>query len=185
MTGKIRVVASSGGHHTPLPKKHILLIFYVDEESFWLLAFYDLYRKLIQRYNHFQGVILSWKSGLYSTQWTRLEFLHWFFVGGVTSFCIPLAFLGIKDLRKNKKRPRKFSKAIAKATDTFYRNDFFSLYWLFWQKNSADRSYLTLWVFLIFINFLSDEVFWPAGHFFGYWVVVSQKGIPIGLQATL
>ena len=100
MTGKIRVVASSGGHHTPLPKKHILLIFYVDEESFWLLAFYDLYRKLIQRYNHFQGVILSWKSGLYSTQWTRLEFLHWFFVGGVTSFCIPLAFLGIKDFRK-------------------------------------------------------------------------------------
>ena len=37
-------------------------------------------------------------------------------------FCIPLDFLGIKDLRKNKKRPRKFSKAIAKATDQFYRN---------------------------------------------------------------
>ena len=47
-------------------------------------------------------------------------------MGGVTThthgFCIPLDFLGIKDLRKNKKRPRKFSKAIAKATDTFYRN---------------------------------------------------------------
>ena len=47
-------------------------------------------------------------------------------MGGVTShtygFCIPPDFLGINDLRKNKKRPRKFSKAIAKAIDTFYRN---------------------------------------------------------------
>ena len=36
-----------------------------------------------------------------------------------TSFLHTLDFLGIKDLRK--KRPRKFSKAIAKARDTFYR----------------------------------------------------------------
>ena len=52
--------------------------------------------------------------------------LGWLIVGVVTThtygFLIPLDFLGIKDLRKNKKRPRKFSKAIAKATDPFYRN---------------------------------------------------------------
>jgi hypothetical protein len=55
-----------------------------------------------------------------------MGFLGWLIVGVVTThtygFCIPLDFLGIKDLRKNKKRPRKFSKAIAKATDTFHRN---------------------------------------------------------------
>jgi hypothetical protein len=41
-------------------------------------------------------------------------------LGGNTTyihdFCIPLDFLGIKDLKKNKKRPKNFSKAIAKAT---------------------------------------------------------------------
>ena len=53
-----------------------------------------------------------------------MEFLRWFFVGGVTShtygFCIPLDFIGIKDLGKIKKRPRKFSKAIAKAMLAFF-----------------------------------------------------------------
>ena len=34
-------------------------------------------------------------------------------------FCIPLDFLGIKGLKKNKKRPKKFSKAIAKPTAPF------------------------------------------------------------------
>ena len=29
-----------------------------------------------------------------------------------------------------------------------------------------------------------DKVFWPAGPFFGSGVVISQKGIPIGLQNT-
>ena len=46
-------------------------------------------------------------------------------MGGVTThtngFCIPLDFLGIKDLKKIKKA-KKISKALAKATDTFYRN---------------------------------------------------------------
>ena len=36
----------------------------------------------------------------------------------IHDFCIPLDFLGIKDLQKNKKRPTFFSKAIDKATDT-------------------------------------------------------------------
>jgi hypothetical protein len=44
-------------------------------------------------------------------------------LGGNTTyihdFCIPLDFLGIKDLKKNKKRPKKISKAIAKATAPF------------------------------------------------------------------
>ena len=35
---------------------------------------------------------------------------------------------------------------------------------------------------MIFINFLSDEIFGPAGPFFGSGVVVSQNLIPIGLQ---
>ena len=38
---------------------------------------------------------------------------------------------------------------------------------------------------MIFKNFLSDEIFWPAGPFFGSGVVVSQNSIPIGLQGTL
>ena len=39
---------------------------------------------------------------------------------------------------------------------------------------------------LVFSNFLSSvEVFWPAGPFFGSGVVISQKGIPIGLRDTL
>ena len=38
---------------------------------------------------------------------------------------------------------------------------------------------------MIFSNFLSDEIFWPAGPFFGSGVVVSQNLIPIGLQGTL
>jgi hypothetical protein len=44
-------------------------------------------------------------------------------LGGNTThihdFCIPLNFLGIKGLKKNKKRPKKFSKAIAKPTAPF------------------------------------------------------------------
>ena len=32
---------------------------------------------------------------------------------------------------------------------------------------------------------MSDEIFWPAEHFFGPWFVVSQNSIPIGLQGTL
>ena len=55
-----------------------------------------------------------------------MEFLRWFFVGGVTShtygFCTPLDFLGIKDLRKNKKKAKKIFKGHTKATDTFHRN---------------------------------------------------------------
>ena len=37
----------------------------------------------------------------------------------IHDFRIPLDFLGIKDFKKNKKRPKKFSKAIAKATAMF------------------------------------------------------------------
>ena len=37
---------------------------------------------------------------------------------------------------------------------------------------------------MIFRNFLSDEIFWPAGPFFGSGVDVSQNSIPIGLQGT-
>ena len=37
----------------------------------------------------------------------------------IHDFCIPLDFLGIKDLKKNLKRPKKISKAIAKATTQF------------------------------------------------------------------
>ena len=51
--------------------------------------------------------------------WTGMEILAWFLVGGKYyshDFCIPLDFLGIKDLKKNENRPKKFSKAIAKAT---------------------------------------------------------------------
>jgi hypothetical protein len=44
-------------------------------------------------------------------------------LGGNTThihdFCTSLDFLGIKDLKKNKKRPKFFSKAIAKATAPF------------------------------------------------------------------
>ena len=40
-------------------------------------------------------------------------------------------------------------------------------------------------MFLIFINFLSDEIFWPAGPIFGSGGVVSQNLIPIGPQVTL
>ena len=32
---------------------------------------------------------------------------------------------------------------------------------------------------------MSDEIFWPAGPFFGSGVVVSQCSISIGLQGTL
>ena len=32
---------------------------------------------------------------------------------------------------------------------------------------------------------MSDDVYWPAGPFFGSGVVISQKGVPIGLQGTL
>ena len=56
----------------------------------------------------------------YEPEW---KFWLGFWLGGNTTlihdFCIPLDFLGIKDLKKNKKRPKKFSKAIAKATATF------------------------------------------------------------------
>ena len=38
---------------------------------------------------------------------------------------------------------------------------------------------------MIFKKFLSDEIFWPAGPFFGSGVVVSQNSSPIGLQGTL
>ena len=38
---------------------------------------------------------------------------------------------------------------------------------------------------MIFINFLSDEIFWPTEPIFGSGVVVSQNLIPIGLQGTL
>ena len=37
----------------------------------------------------------------------------------IHDFCIPLDFLGIKDLEKNKKAQIFFSKAIAKATAPF------------------------------------------------------------------
>ena len=56
------------------------------------------------------------------SQWTRMKILCWFFVGVITphtyGFCIPLDFLGIKELRKNEKG-QIFSKAIAKARDQF------------------------------------------------------------------
>ena len=55
-----------------------------------------------------------------------MVFLRWFFMGRVTShtysFCIPLDFLSIKDLRKNKKKAKKIFKGHTKATDTFHRN---------------------------------------------------------------
>ena len=38
---------------------------------------------------------------------------------------------------------------------------------------------------MIFKKILSEEIFWPAGHFFGSGVVVSQNSILIGLQGTL
>ena len=38
---------------------------------------------------------------------------------------------------------------------------------------------------MIFINFLSDEIFGPAGPIFGSGVVISQNLIPTGLQCTL
>ena len=47
-------------------------------------------------------------------------------MGGITTqtlgFCIPLDFLGIKDLRKNKKKAKKIFKGHKKDTDTFYLN---------------------------------------------------------------
>ena len=52
------------------------------------------------------------------------EWKFWlgFWQGGNTThihdFCIPLDFLGIKDLEKNRKRPKKISKATDKATAT-------------------------------------------------------------------
>ena len=52
------------------------------------------------------------------------EWKFWlgFWQGGNTThihdFCIPLDFLGIKDLEKNRKRPNFFSKATDKATAT-------------------------------------------------------------------
>ena len=51
---------------------------------------------------------------------TGMEILAWFLVGGkyIHDFCIPLDFLGIKDPKKNKKRPKIFSKATDKATAT-------------------------------------------------------------------
>ena len=56
----------------------------------------------------------------YEPEW---KFWLGFWLGGnnthIHDFCIPLDFLGIKDLKKNKKRPKKFSKAIAKATAPF------------------------------------------------------------------
>ena len=38
---------------------------------------------------------------------------------------------------------------------------------------------------MIFINFLSNEIFGPAGPIFGSGAVISQNLIPIGLQGTL
>ena len=46
----------------------------------------------------------------------------------IHDFCIPLDFLGIKDLKKNEERPKYFSKAIAKATATFIEILFFLPY---------------------------------------------------------
>ena len=55
----------------------------------------------------------------YEPEW---EFWLGFWLGGNTThihgFYIPLDFLGTKDLQKNKKRPKKISKAIDKATAT-------------------------------------------------------------------
>ena len=54
-----------------------------------------------------------------------MGFLCWLIVGVATThtygFYIPLDFLGIKDLKKIK-RPKTILKALAKATDQFYRN---------------------------------------------------------------
>ena len=56
----------------------------------------------------------------YEPEW---EFCLGFWLGGNTTyihdFCIPLDFLGIKDLKKFLKRPNIFSKATAKATALF------------------------------------------------------------------
>ena len=56
----------------------------------------------------------------YEPEW---EFWLGFWLRGNTThirdFCIPLDFLGIKDLKKNLKRPKKISKAITKATAPF------------------------------------------------------------------
>ena len=90
---------------------------------------------------HRQGTPLS--------QWTRMEFFCWFFVGGITThtygFCIPLDFLGIKNLRKNKKAKKIFkghSKGHRYILWKFY--NFFGLSGPFWHKKSVNRSDLTL-----------------------------------------
>ena len=67
----------------------------------------------------------------YELEW---EFWLGFWLGGnntyMHDFCIPLDFLGIKDLKKNLKRPKIFSKAIAKATALFIKIlSFFGLMW--------------------------------------------------------
>ena len=54
-----------------------------------------------------------------------MGFLCWLIVGSeilLAHMIFSLDFLGIKDLKKIKKRPQIFLKALAKATDQFYRN---------------------------------------------------------------
>ena len=58
-----------------------------------------------------------------------MEIMAWFLVGGNTThihdFCKPLNFLGIKDLKKNQKMPKKNSKAIAEPKAPFVEISFF------------------------------------------------------------
>ena len=50
------------GATPPRRKKHILLIFYGRVEGFWLFAFYDISRRPLLRYSHFQGVKVKLRS---------------------------------------------------------------------------------------------------------------------------
>ena len=50
------------GATPPRRKKHILLIFYGRVEGFWLFAFYDISRRPLLSYSHFQGVKLKLRS---------------------------------------------------------------------------------------------------------------------------
>ena len=50
----------------------------------------------------------------------------------IHDFCTPLDFLGIKDLKKNKKRTKIFSKAIAKASATYLLTFYVSFALLMW-----------------------------------------------------
>ena len=74
----------------------------LSEASFWHPEFFDL-------------------ATHYEREWT---FWLGFCLGGNTihihDFCIPLDFSGIMDLQKNKKRPKKISKATDKARATLF-----------------------------------------------------------------